>query len=421
MAEQQAEHVETAAARGNLSGPAERDLEPPEPEPRRGRRHFIIIGIIAVVIVAAVLYWWHSTFYESTDDAQVNGNLIQISSRITGHVARVEVEENQFVRAGQPLIEIDPRDFEVAVEQDEANLASAEANYEAARVAIPVTSISTSSNLASATSVLSTSNASVQQAQRRLQAAQAAVERAKANNRKAQSDLKRFTPLVRQDIISRQEYDSALAAASAGRASVLEAQADQIAAEDAVSIARDKVRQSTAALEFARTAPDQVKIQKAKADQAAAKVAQAKAALDQAKLNLSYTKIFAPENGILTKKSVQPSQNVSAGQNLFTLVSLDHVWITANFKETQLRNMHRGQKVDIHVDAYGRDYDGVVTEIGGATGSMLSLFPPENATGNFVKVVQRVPVRIDLTKPSQNKDHRLRPGLSVEATVRVKK
>lgn len=413
--------MEPALKRGDEASPPPRDLEPPELEPRKGRRHFIIIGIVAVVIVAAALYWWHSTFYESTDDAQINGHLIQISSRITGHVARVDIEVNQFIEAGAPLVEIDPKDFEVAVEQDEANLASAEANYEAAKVAVPVTSVSTRSNLATAASALSTSDASVQQAQRRLQAAEAAVDQAKANNQKAQSDLKRFTPLVKQDIISHQEYDAAVAAASAGHAAVLEAKANEIAAEDGVRIAKDKVRQSQAALEFARTAPDQVKIEQAKADQAAAKVEQAKAALDQARLNLSYTKIVAPESGIITKKSVEPAQNVSAGQNLMTLVSLDHVWITANFKETQLKKMHKGQKVTIHVDAYGRDYDGAVTEIGGATGSMLSLFPPENATGNFVKVVQRVPVRIDLTKPKEDADHLLRPGLSVEASVRVKK
>lgn len=420
MAEQEAEQASPAAGAGNERNQRP-SPEPPEPERKRGKRHFIIIGVVAVVIVAAILYWWHSTFYESTDDAQVSGHLIQISSRVTGHVARVEVQVNQFVKAGASLIEIDPRDFQVAVEQDEANLASAEANYEAARVAVPVLSISTRSSLTSAASVVSTSGAVVQQAQRQLQAAQAAVARAKANNQKAQSDLRRFTPLVKRDIISRQEYDAAQAAAAAGSAAVLEAKANEIAAEDAVRIARDKVRQSKAALAFARTAPDQVKIERAKADQAAAKVKQAKAALDQAKLNLGYTKIFAPESGIITRKSVEPAQNVNAGQNLMTLVSLDHVWVTANFKETQLKEMRQGQEVNVHVDAYGRDYAGVVTQIGGATGSMLSLFPPENATGNFVKVVQRVPVRIDLTRPNQNRDHLLRPGLSVEATVRVKK
>lgn len=398
-----------------------RDLERPEPSPRKkGRRRFIVIGVVAILVVGALLFWWHSTYYEDTDDAQVDGHLVQISTRVAGHVVKVNVEQNQYVEAGTLLAQIDPRDFQVAEEQAEANLASAEANYEAAKVNIPVINVSTSSSLATAHSALSSSGAVVQQASRQLEAAQAAVSQAQANNVKAQADLKRFTPLVEKDVISRQQYDAAVAAADASKAAVLEAQANQIAAEDAVRIARDRVTQSRAELRSAQTAPDQVKIQRAKADQAAAKVQQARAELDQAKLNLSYTNLVAPVSGIITKKNLEVSQNVAVGQVVMTLVSLDDVWITANFKETQLRYMRPGQKVKIHVDAYGRDYDGVVTQIGGATGSMLSLFPPENATGNYVKVVQRVPVRIDLTKRSEDRDHLLRPGLSVEPTVRIK-
>lgn len=399
----------------------QRDLERLEASPKRGgRRRFVIIGLLAVLVLGALLFWWHSTYYEDTDDAQVDGHLVQISTRIAGQIVKINVEENQYVQAGTVLAQIDPRDFEVAEQQAEANLASAEANYEAARVNIPVINIDTSSNLESATSVLRTSDATVQQATRQLEAAQAAVSQAEANNVKAQADLQRYTPLVEKDVISKQQYDAAVAAANAGKAAVLEAQANQIAAEDAVRIARDRVTQSQAALRYAQTAPDQVKIQRAKADQAAAMVQQARAQLEQAKLNLSYTNIVAPMSGIVTKKTLELSQNVSVGQVVMTLVSLDDVWITANFKETQLKHMRPGQKVKIHVDAYGRDYDGVVTQIGGATGSVLSLFPPENATGNYVKVVQRVPVRIDLTNRNEDKDHLLRPGLSVEPTVRIK-
>jgi membrane fusion protein (multidrug efflux system) len=180
------------------------------------------------------------------------------------------------------------------------------------------------------------------------------------------------------------------------------------------------VLQAQSSQKYAQTAPQQVAIQKAKADQAAGEVEQARAALAQAKLNLDYTELRAPVSGIVTTKSVEVGQNVAIGQALMTLVSLDDVWITANFKETQLRHMQLKQPVTVHVDAFGRDYDGEVTQIGGATGSMLSLFPPENATGNYVKVVQRIPVRIDLTKPDQNNDHMLRPGMSVEPKVRVK-
>lgn len=387
---------------------------------RKGQRGFIVVGAVAVLVVGALLFWWHSTFYEDTDDAQVDGHLVEISSRVAGQVIRVNVEQNQYVQAGTSLAEVDPRDFEVAVQQDEAALASAEANYEAASISVPVTHVDTSSNLDSASSVLRTSDATVQEATRQLEAAQAQVAEAEATNQKAQQDLKRYTPLVEKDIISKQQYDAAVAAADVGRASVLVAKANEIAAEDAVRVARDRVAQSRAQLRFAETAPEQVKIQKAKADQAAAAVQQARAQLEQARLNLGYTKIVAPVNGIVTQKTVEIAQNVSVGQNLMTLVSLDDVWITANFKETQLRSMRPGQPVKIHVDAYGRDYDGTVTQIGGATGSVLSLFPPENATGNYVKVVQRVPVRIDLTNRSEDSDHLLRPGLSVEPDVRVK-
>ena len=211
-----------------------------------------------------------------------------------------------------------------------------------------------------------------------------------------------------------------MAAAAADEAGVAEAEANLVAAQDAVRIARDRVLQAQSSQKYAQTGPQQVAIQKAKADQAAGQVNQARAALAQAKLNLSYCEIHAPVSGIITTKSVEPGQNIAIGQALMTLVSLDDVWITADFKETQLRHMQVGQAVTIHVDAFGRDFDGKVTQVGGATGSMLSLFPPENATGNYVKVVQRIPVRIDLTQPDQNKDHLLRPGMSVEPKVRVK-
>jgi membrane fusion protein, multidrug efflux system len=402
VAEQNAEsgRATTVEEEGPQAGNNDQqDLD--SPPRKKGRRRFIVIGVVAVLIVGALLFWWHSTYYEDTDDAQVDGHLIQISARVAGQVIRVNVEQNQFVQAGTLIAEIDPKDFEVAVQQDEASLESAEANYEAVRVNVPVIGINTTSTLQSASSGVRSSDASVQQAQRQLEAAQAQVQQADANNTKAQLDLKRYTPLVEKDVISKQQFDATVATADASKAALLGAKASEIAAEDAVRIARDRVIQSQAELKTAQTAPDQVKIQKAK-------------------LNLGYARIVAPVNGIITKKSLEVMQNVSVGQNLMTLVSLDDIWITANFKETQLRLMRPGQHVKIHVDAYGRDYDGTVTQIGGATGSMLSLFPPENATGNYVKVVQRIPVRIDLTDRNEDKDHLLRPGLSVEPTVRVK-
>jgi membrane fusion protein (multidrug efflux system) len=409
----------------NLAPASEAPKAAGEPEPTdprtRSRRRYIIIGVVAVIVVVALLFWWHSTFYENTDDAQINGHIIQISSRISGHVIKVNVDENQSVNAGTVIAELDPKDFQTEVEQDEANLASAEAAYEAARVNVPVIHINTGSTLATANAGLSSVKAGVVQAERQLEAARAAVAQAKANNTKSQLDLERYTPLVEKDVISRQQYDAAVATAAGSKAELAQAQANLQGAEAGVRMAKDRVNEAEATLQTANTGPQQVAIQKAKADQAAAMVQQARAKLDAAKLNLSYTKIVAPEAGIVTRKSVEAGQNVGAGQNMATLVSLDNIWVTANFKETQLDHMRAGQPVTIGVDAYGgRTYDGKVTQIGGATGSMLSLFPPENATGNYVKVVQRIPVRIDFTDRKQIANHLLRPGMSMEPKVRVK-
>jgi membrane fusion protein (multidrug efflux system) len=394
--------------------------ERPEQTGQRSRRRFIIIGVVAVLVVGALLFWWHSTFYEDTDDASVDGHLVQISSRITGHVATVYVDQNQYVEAGTKLLEIDPSDYETAVNQAQANLEAAVANYEASRVNVPVININAGSNLNTANADVASANSTVAQSEKQLQAAEARVTQAKANATKTKLDLERYTPLVQKDIISKQQYDAAVAAAAADEAGVAEAEANLVAAQDAVRIARDRVLQAQSSQKYAETGPQQVAIQKAKADQAAGQVNQSKAALAQAKLNLSYCEIRAPLSGVVTTKSVEPGQNIAIGQALMTLVSLDDVWITANFKETQLQHMTKDQAVTIHVDALGRDFDGRVKQIGGATGSELSLFPPENATGNYVKVVQRIPVRIDLTKPDENKDHLLRPGMSVEPKVRIK-
>jgi membrane fusion protein (multidrug efflux system) len=365
--------------------------------------------------------WWHSTFSEDTDDAQVNGHLIQVSSRVAGQVMKVDVEENQIVKAGDPIVELDPSDYQVAVENAQAALASAKANAAAARVNVPIITINTGSNLRSATADVSGSQATVAQAEQQLDAARAGVAQAEANNTKAQSDLDRYRPLVAKDVISEQQFDAAVAAADAARAQLASARANEQAAADAVRVAYERVSQAQAQLKYAETGPQQVAAQDSRAKQADAQVQQAQAQLDQAKLNLSYTKIVAPADGIITRKSVEIDQNLAAGQNLLTLVSLQDLWITANFKETQLKHMQAGQSVKIHVDSTGKNYSGRVTQIGGATGSVLSLFPPENATGNYVKVVQRIPVRIDFTDlANEDPHHELRPGLSVEPAVRVK-
>jgi membrane fusion protein (multidrug efflux system) len=392
-----------------------------EAEPPKTRRRIILAVVLVLVVAVSLGLWWRSTYSEDTDDAQVNGHLIQVSARIQGQVAKVYVDENQVVKAGDVIAELDPADYQVAVENAQAALASAEANAAAANVNVPITSVNAGSNLSSADANLSGSQAAVSQAQQQLESAQATVAQAQANATKAQADLDRYKPLVEKDVISKQQFDAAVAAADAAKAQLSAARHSEQAAQDGVHVARERATQAQAGVKYAETGPQQVAAQSARAKQALAQVQQAKAQLDQAKLNLSYTKIVAPTAGIITRKSLEINQNVAAGQNLLTLVSLEGLWVTANFKETQLKHMAAGQEVEIDADATGKTYHGKITQIGGATGSVLSLFPPENATGNYVKVVQRLPVRIDFTNlANEDTNHALRPGLSVEPKVRVK-
>ncbi|MGA9071982.1 MAG: HlyD family secretion protein [Terracidiphilus sp.] len=401
-----------------VSGEPEEDTQSVTPNSRR--KSIAIIVVLILALVAAGLYW-RSTYTEDTDDAQVNGHMIQVSARVGGQVAKVYVDENQVVKAGDVIAELDPSDYKVAVENAEAALASAQANAEAANVNVPITTVNTGSTLRSADAGLTSAHAAVEQAEQQLEAAQAQVAQAKANNTKAQADLERYKPLVEKDVISKQQFDAAVAAADSTKAALSSARHSEKAAEDGVSEAKERETQAAANQKFAQTGPQQVVAQSARAKQAEAQVQEAQAHLDQANLNLSYTKIVAPTAGIITRKSVEINQNVAPGQNLTMLVSLEGLWVTANFKETQLRHMAAGQPVEIEVDATGKTYHGKITQIGGATGSVLSLFPPENATGNYVKVVQRVPVRVDFTDlASEDPNHELRPGLSVEPKVRVK-
>ena len=399
------------------------DQTPPESPEKKSRRKFIVIAVVILLVIGGALFYWHSTFSEDTDDAQVDGDLYEVSSRVTGQVINVYVKDNQSVEAGQAIADIDPKDYQVAFDQAQANLASAEADYEQAHVNVPITSVSSSTQISTSTSDVTASAASVAQAQKQVEAADARVVQAKANALKAQLDVERYTPLVQKDVISKQQYDQAVATANSTTAAVLESQADVIASQEAVRQAQQKVAQSRfQAQQAAKNGPEQVKAQEARANSLLAAVKQAKAKLDQAQLNLGYCHIVAPTAGIISKKNVDVGANISIGQDLLTVVPLTNLWVTANFKETQLDKMKPGQEVKLEVDALGgRKFSGKITQIGGATGSRLSLFPPENATGNYVKVVQRIPVRIDFTDlQKENGDYALRPGFSVTPIVTVK-
>jgi membrane fusion protein (multidrug efflux system) len=379
----------------------------------------IVAAVVIVLAAATAFYWWYSSHWVSTDDAQIDGTIDPISARIAGHVTLVNAEDGQFVRAGDLLVEIDPTDYQVAYERAKAEHQDAVAKAGGAHLNVPVTSAATSSRLSEASAGLDNAQAGLTAAQEQLNADKAALSEAEAENTKAQADLRRYTVLVADDTVAREKYDEILASARTAAAKVDAAHALVKASEEKVSQAQGKVTQAAAQLQSARTAPKQVGIARSQAESAVAAVQTAKASVDQAELNLRYTKVYAPVTGIIADKSVAVGQNVSPGQVLMDVAPVEDIWVTANFKETALRHMRPGQPVKIHADAYGKDYDGHVDSIGGATGARLSLFPPENATGNYVKVVQRVPVRILFDK-GQDKEHLLRVGMSVEPKVKIR-
>jgi membrane fusion protein (multidrug efflux system) len=392
---------------------------PPFPTPRKtrsnSRRNILIAAIVVVVIVGGVLLWRHLSTYESTDDAQVDAHLYPVSARVSGYVIKVNVDDNQYVPQGTVLVEIDPRDYEVAVEQAKAALASAEATAQSLNITVPIEAVNASSQLKFASSGVEDAGAGIVASEKDLAAAQAQLEAAEANDVKAQDDVRRYKALVDKQEVSAQTYDQALAAARASTASVAAARDTVASAEQAVQRARSRLGQSEANQKYAETGPQQVSSTQARARAAVADVQARRAALQQAELNLQYTKIAAPVSGEVNK-TVVVGLNVQAGQQLLTVVPLEDVWITANFKETQLRNMKVGQACEIHGDSSGRTYRGHVDSIAGATGPVFSLLPPENATGNYVKIVQRIPVKIVL-ESGENNDHQLRPGMNVVPDV----
>ena len=404
----------------------------------RSRAWTMVKWALALVVLSGIgvstyIVWQRLSRVESTDDAQIDATIVPVSARVGGYVTQVLVGDQQYVKGGDLLVQLDKRDYDVAVARAQANLADAQASLKGAQNSVPVASISTTSALSSARSAredaavaVSWAEQQLGAAQARLRVAEANVRVAQANQNKAAQDAARYKVLVDKDEVSKQSYDQVVAVAQAAEATVdaqqagvAEARQNVTAAEKAVDQARAKLRQAEAAVEGATVGPEQVKLAEAGVAVAAAQIAQKKADLDQTQLNLSYATIAAPVEGVVGRKAVEAGQNIAAGQQLMSIVNLNDIWVTANFKETQLKDMTIGQKVDIEVDGNGRVYTGRVERISGASGARFSLLPPENATGNFVKVVQRIPVRISID-PGQNSDHALRPGMSVTPKVHIR-
>jgi membrane fusion protein (multidrug efflux system) len=422
------ENDEKPSRKGEPEGPvAVEDLEKlatsVDATEKRRRKIAALLLAAVLVLIGGGYFVWRTFQYEDTDDAQVDGHIMPLSARITGQIQEVKVVEGQLVHAGDVLVTIDQRDYKIAVAQAQANFADAEATATSSHWNVPITSVSTSSNLDSAQTAVINAEAGVAAAEQNLESARAAAEQAEANAAKSDADLVRYRQLVAKEDISRQLYDQANAGAIANRAAVVSAKAVALAAEQTLRQQQGKLLQAKADLRSAQTGPQQVSLTRAKAEAADAQAVQRKAQLDQAELNLSFTVIRSPVTGIVGKKSVEIGQNVSVGQELLDVVPLDDIWVTANFKETQLAHMEAGQPVEIKVDAYDHKWKGHVSNLGGGAGSVFSLLPPENATGNYVKVVQRVPVRIDFDRVAGqgfNADGLLKPGLSVDPDVRVR-
>ena len=394
----------------------------------------LIAGAVLLIAVIAGVWAWLSAGKQSTDDAQVDGHITQLATRVGGTIVKVAVVDNQHVEAGTVVAQLDPRDYQVAVDRARAELADAEAAASAAGTGVPIAEISTRSDLRQATGGVEEAEAGIAVADSQVEAAKAQLVSATARVRereatatKAARDVERLRPLVAKEEIPQQQFDAAVAAAEASRAAADAARSDVTAGETAIAAAQQRTVQARAtaarahaSLETTRTAPEQLQATRARASSADARVKQMRAALAQAELNLERTTIKAPSAGTVSRKTIEVGQVVQAGQPLMALVSLTDVWVVANFKETQLRNVRQGQRVTIEVDGLGgREFDGHVDSLAAATGAKFSLLPPENATGNYVKVVQRVPVKIVL-EPGQDPDRQLRPGMSVVPTIYTK-
>jgi membrane fusion protein (multidrug efflux system) len=415
------------------SAPLKTRVEPasPAPPPKRSRRKLLIAGTLLVLIAVPVFLWVSSWNRVSTDDAQVDGHIIPVSSKIYGNVREVLVNDNQAVKQGQVLVRLDARDLTAKVDQEKAALGVAESEARGAKVGVPLTRETTQSGSSSAEAQLSAAEADYEKskadyeraANSDISFAKSNVDSAQATYERAQADLSRMRPLMEKEEISRLQFDSYVAVAKvaeselqAAKEKLSSANQDAQTKRAAMLAEQARIAQARAGILQAQAAQKQVDVRIADFASASAGVEQARANLETANLNLSYTTIVAPADGVVTKKSVEVGQVLQPGQGLLMLVPLNDVWVTANFKETQLRDVHPGQKAVVKVDLTGKTYPGHVDSIAGATGTRISLLPPENATGNYVKVVQRIPVKIVLD-PIAGGNTILRPGMNVEATI----
>jgi membrane fusion protein (multidrug efflux system) len=378
------------------------------------------VAIVIVTLGAASLWWLHSRHFENTDDAQIDGHVNAVNARVTGTVLRIDpnVENTHFVRGGTLLLELDPTDAQAAVDQARAALDTKQAAATAAALQVPIVKANVFNQLDLARADEAETEDSVAVAEANWAAAVHRLERDQLVAARAERDRQRYVALLDQREISRSEYDARETEARSADETVEADRASVAAAEKGITQARKRVSQKRAEVATAQTAPEQLSDARARLASALAQVEQSRADLHVAELNLSYTKIYAPVSGIVGRKTVELGHRIQPGQALLLIVPVDAIWVTANFKETQLRQMRPGQPATIRVDTFDREYEGTVEQLPGAAGTLFSLLPPENASGNFVKVVQRLPVRIRF-EANVDPEHRLRPGMSVEARVRV--
>ncbi len=422
--------LENAAKTRPASGDVARKEEAPKGLLSPGVRRGLLIGGLVLVAAAVALFLYYRN-RESTDDAQVDGHITPVAAKISGRVAKILVHDNEQVKAGQLLVQIDPADYQAAVDQAKAALSLAESEARSAGVDIPRTTESVASGNSSAQAQLAGAKADLARAQAAYEEAQTAdlayaeanVQKSRANAELAKADLERYKPLMEKGEISKQQYDAAKANSDAS-ASALAADQQRLAqakrnvdiAAAQLEAAKARVDEANAGVATAHADTRRVAMRTADEQGKLAKVDQARAALEAAQLNLSYCNITAPVDGVATHKTVEAGQIIQIGQGLMVLVPLQDIWVTANFKETQLRKMKPGQKAYVKSDTYGKTFTGHIDSLAGATGAVLSLLPPENATGNYVKVVQRIPVKIVLD-PIPPDVAILRPGMNVDATV----